>query len=112
MSVDISPNFPPRSSWTAAASLAEGFFGLGSSIGSRSIFSIMLFGFSRTCKHAGGKSMCRCVSVAEIISQFKWRRYDALTAMQLIIHARASPVHTAFVIQEECGLGAHLRAVA
>jgi hypothetical protein len=36
MRVDISPNFPPSSSWTAAAEFGLGAFGFGMSSGSRS----------------------------------------------------------------------------
>src|SRR5688500_4019004 len=32
MNVDISPNFPPNSSWTAAAEFGEGLFGRGRSM--------------------------------------------------------------------------------
>lgn len=38
--VDSSPNLPPSSSRTAPASLGDGLLGMGSSIGSRSIFKI------------------------------------------------------------------------
>ena len=36
MKVDISPNFPPNNSWTAAAELGDGLFGWGSSVWSLS----------------------------------------------------------------------------
>ena len=42
MKVDISPNFPPRSSWTAAAELGDGWSGCGSSVCSLSKRVIMV----------------------------------------------------------------------
>ncbi|MEJ7862294.1 MAG: hypothetical protein WKF90_11755 [Pyrinomonadaceae bacterium] len=41
--MDISPNLPPSSSWTAAASFADGFFGRGKSTAILSKREIIFF---------------------------------------------------------------------
>jgi hypothetical protein len=45
--VDISPNLPPSSSWSAAAAFGSAFFGFGSSVWSRSMRMNMVGGLFR-----------------------------------------------------------------